>query len=71
MRRKPGQPHKGWKAAARKRHERPVWDGREGIEFQGRWYSCEELHRIAKWRMDHIDQLPRDLRDRLNEHGRV
>ena len=48
-----------------------VWDGREGFEFEGRWWSCDELKRMAEARMAQIDALPRELRDELNEHGRI
>jgi len=45
-------------------------DFREGIKFDGRWFTPEELHRTCKARMLAFDQLPRKLRDRINEEGR-
>jgi hypothetical protein len=46
-------------------------DGREGFFFNGRWYSCDEIHQIAALRMDAFDRLPREVRDKLNRDGKL
>jgi hypothetical protein len=45
-------------------------DFREGFPFEGRWITPDEAHATCKARMDQIDRLPREVRDRINEKGR-
>jgi hypothetical protein len=44
---------------------------REGILFEGRWWTPDELHAKCAARMAQVDRLPRELRDRLNSDGRL
>ena len=71
MKHRPGQPHKGWKSAARHRLLTDRRDFREGFEFEGRWWMPDEVHRMCAARMEMVDQLPVELRAKLNRDGRL
>lgn len=45
-------------------------DSREGIDFMGRWFTPKEIHATCKARMEIFDQLPKEVRDRVNKEGR-
>ena len=46
-------------------------DFREGFEFEGRWWTPDEVHRMCAARMEMVDQLPVELRAKLNRDGRL
>ena len=46
-------------------------DFREGFEFEGRWWTPDEVHRMCAARMEMVDQLPVELRAKLNREGRL
>jgi hypothetical protein len=54
----------------RARHRAVKFNGREGFEFDGKWWSPDEIHAVCKARMDNLDKAPREIRDRVNSEGR-
>jgi hypothetical protein len=62
MRRHPSQRAWSW--------DKPP-DDRWGFEWEGRWITPEEAHRMAKKLMDRVDALPEDKRLYLKQHGRL
>ena len=56
----------------RRRKLRPLnWDGREGMEIFGVWYTPEMLHRFMAGRMADYDNLPPRERKAVQETGAV
>ena len=44
-------------------------DFREGFEFNGRWWTLDEVKATCEKRMKAFDQLSKNVRDRINERG--
>ena len=55
----------------RSRHHADRRDFREGFEFEGRWWTPDDVHRMCAARMEMVDQLPVELRAKLNRDGRL
>jgi hypothetical protein len=54
----------------RRRKLRPLnWDGREGMEIFGVWYTPEMLHRYMAGRMADFDALPKREREIVRQTG--
>lgn len=42
---------------------------REGFEFEGRWITPDEAHRVCKDKMDRFDALPKEKRQIIHRLG--